>query len=136
MANADLAYQRALDRLAAVGFANMTERERDIAALWHVEAEVTNGGFVRYYSGSKGDLAAYAPEALARLGATEKAAIVRAANALFGPSGPPRDRAERQAVLKTLGTRALAAIDRLEERYIADPVDVDELVERVTSSSS
>lgn len=130
MSNADLAYQHALDRLAAVGFANMTERERDIASLWQIEAEVTNGGFVRYYSGSRGDLAAHAPEALARMGATEKAAIVRAANALFGPSGPPRDRAERQAVLKTMSVGALATIDELEDRYIADPVDVDELVER------
>lgn len=113
----------------------MTERERDIATLWQVEAEVTNGGFVRYYSGARGDLAAHAPEALARIGAAEKAAIVRAANALFGPSGPPRDRVERQAVLKTLGAGSLAAIDELEDRYIADPVDVDELVERLTSNA-
>jgi len=135
MANADLAYQHALDRLAAVGFDNMSERERDIATLWHVEAEVTNGGFVHYYSGPRGDLAAYAPEALARLGATEKAAIVRTANALFGPSGPPRDRAARQAMLKALSPGALATIDELEDRYIADPVDVDELVERFTGNA-
>jgi hypothetical protein len=133
MSNADLAYQHALDRLAAVGFANLTERERDIAALWQIEAEVTNGGFVHYYSGPRGDLAAYVPEALARLGATGKAAIVRAANTLFGPAGPPRDRKERQAVLKTLDAPSLATIDDLEDRYLKDPVDVDDLVERATS---
>ncbi|MDI1247477.1 MAG: DUF4375 domain-containing protein [Lacunisphaera sp.] len=136
MANSDLAYQHALDRLAAVGIAHMTERERDIAALWQIEAEVTNGGFVRYYSSARGDLAGHAAEALARLGATEKAAIVRAANALFGPAGPPRDRQDRQAVLATLDARAHAAIDELEDRYIQDPVDVDELVERLTSRAS
>lgn len=136
MSNADLAYQQALDRLAAVGFANMTERERDIAALWQIEAEVTNGGFVRYYSGARGDLAGHAAEALARLGATGKAAIVRSANALFGPSGPPPDRSRRQAALQALDARARAAIDELEDRYLQDPMDVDELVERLTDRAS
>lgn len=39
-------------------------------------------------------------------------------------------------MLKTLSAAALATIDELEERYIADPVDVDELVERVTGSKA
>jgi len=126
MANADLAYQHALDRLSAVGFDSLAERERDLATLWYVEAQVNNGGFVHYYSGPAGDLAFHAPDALARLGATEKADIVRAANSLFGPSGPSRDRKERQAVLKTLSA---AAFDLLEKRYYDDPADVDALVE-------
>ncbi len=130
MAIADLAYQHALDRLAAVGFEAMSERERDLAALWHLEAGVTNGRFADYYSGPAGDLAFYAPEALARLGAAGKAAVVREANALLGSAGPPRDQQERRAALKTLSAQALATIDDLEERYCQDPVDVDELVER------
>ena len=130
MAIADLAYQHALDRLSAVGFDALSERERDLATLWQVEAGVHNGGFVHYYSGSAGDLAFHAPDALARLGAEGKAAIVRTANALFGPSGPARDRNERLAALKVLGAQALSTIDDLEKRYYEDPVDVDELVER------
>ncbi len=129
MAIADLAYQRALDRLAAAGFAELTELERDIATLWHVEADVTNGGFLHYYSGPGGDLAFHAPVALERLGALEKAAIVRAANAVFGPAGPPRDRQERRAALKALNPEERTHFDELEERYYRDPVDVDELVE-------
>ena len=57
MPNVDLVYQHALDRLAAVGFTALPERERDLATLWQVEAEVTNGGFVHYYSGAAGDTA-------------------------------------------------------------------------------
>jgi hypothetical protein len=130
MAIADLAYQHALDRLAAVGFDALTEQERDFAAIWQVEARVINDGLVHYYTGAAGDLAFHAPEALARVGAAGKAAIIRAANALFGPAGPPRDRKARQAAVKTLGPQALATIDELERRYSDDPVDVDELVER------
>lgn len=134
MANADLAYQHALDRLSAVGFAALSERERDLATLWQVEAGVHNGGFVHYYSGSAGDLAFHAPEALARLGAVKKSAIVRAANALFGPAGPPRDRKERLARLKDLDPEALATIDELERGFYEDPADVDELVECALSN--
>lgn len=130
MANADLAYQHALDRLAAVGFEALTEWERDLATLWHVEAEVNNAGFVHYYSGPAGDYAYHAPEALARVGAAEKASLVRIANALFGPGGPPRNRQDRLTALNTLSAQALVAIDDLEERYYRDPADVDELVER------
>src|SRR5688500_8415810 len=114
MAIADLAYQRALDRLAAVGFDGLTERERDLASLWQVEAEVNNGGFARYYSKAAGDLAFHAPEALARVGATQKAAIVRSANALFGPQGPPRDRQKRQTALNALSPQAVSSFDELE----------------------
>ena len=133
MPNADLAYQHALDRLAAVGFAALPERERDLVALWQVEAEVNNGGFVNYYSGAAGDTAFHAPDALARVGAVEKAAIVRTANTLFGPGGPPRDPEERCAAVKRLSAQDLATIDDLEKRYYGDPVDIDELVESAAS---
>lgn len=136
MAIADLAYQHAMDRLAAVGFDALSEQERDFATLWQLEARVNNGGFMHYYSGAAGDLAFHAPAALARVGATEKAAIVRTANALFGPGGPPRDRQERLAAIKTLSPQALTTIDELEERYYQDPADVDELVERIAEKRS
>lgn len=136
MANADLAYQHALDHLSAVGFESLSEWERDLAVLWQVEAGMNNGGFVHYYSGSSGDLAFHAPEALARVGAAEKAAIVRTGNSLFGPAGPPRDRNQRLAALRLLGPPAFDTIDDLERRYYEDPVDVDELVEGSLSKKS
>lgn len=135
MAIADLAYQRALDRLSAVGFDALSDVERVIATLWHVEAQVNNGGLAGYYRGRGGDLAFHAPEALARAGAKKKAEILRAANAVFGPAGPPRDRKKRQAALKALDARARTTFDKLEKRYYADPVDVDELVERLADGS-
>ena len=136
MANADLAYQHALDRLLAVGYDALSDQERDLATLWQVEAEVNNGGFLHYYSGSAGDLAFHAPQALARVGATGKAAIVGTANALFGPVGPPRNRKERLAIIKGLSAEALIAIDDLEKSYYDDSADVDELVENYVAVRS
>jgi hypothetical protein len=136
MAIADLAYQQALDRWAADGLAGLSELELDLATLWHVEADVTNGGFLHYYSRPGADLAFHAPEALARMGAAEKSAILTAANAVFGPSGPPRDREKRRAALQALAAGARSRFDELENRYYQDPVDVDELVEQAVNRGS
>jgi hypothetical protein len=136
MAIVDLAYQHALDRLAAVGFDALSEQERDFAAIWQVEARVINDGLVNYYTAATGDLAFHAPDALARVGAVGKAAIMRAANALFGPGGPPRDQQERQVAVKAFSPQVLATINELERRYVDDPVDVDDLVERAAGKGS
>jgi hypothetical protein len=135
MTIADLAYQHALDQLAEQGFAALSERERDLAVLWQVESGLSNGGFRHYYSGASGDLAFLAPAALTRVGATEKAGIVRAAHALFGPAGPPRDRQHRLAALAGLSIEAGRTLDELERRYAEDPADVDELVERSAATA-
>lgn len=131
MANADLLYQRALDRLSAAGFDALTGRERAIATLWHVEADVNNRGLRGYYAGTGGDLAFHAPAALALVGAERKAELLRSANALFGPDGPPRDRRQRAAIVAALDDTGLATLGKLEQAYLQDPADVDELVERL-----
>lgn len=130
MTTVDLAYQAALDRLATVGFAALTERERDLVVLWQVEAGVGNGGLVHYYFGLAGNHAGHAPEALTRVGAVGKAAILRAANALFGLSGPPSGHEQRRAALQALSPQVVAAMDDLDRRYGDDADDVDDLVEK------
>ena len=94
--NADLACQHAFDRLAKVGFEALTEKEKTLATVWKLEAGVMNEGFTHYYSSADGDLAFHGPVALEGIGARSLAQLVRQANALFGPAGPPRDRAIRQ----------------------------------------
>lgn len=130
MTIADLASQRALDRLSKEGFGSLSVAERDLAVIWQLEASVNNGGFLRYYEDKAGDYANYVPEALRHIGATETASIVEDANALFGYAGPARDRQVRQSEAKKLDARALARLDLLEERFAGEPDDVDELLER------
>lgn len=131
MSNADLIYQRALDRLAALGPAALSETERDVVALWYLEADVNNGGFERYYSRAGSDYATQVVATLERMGAAGKAAIVREANALFGTAGPPPHRRERLLALKLFAPEAQTKLCELEIRYYDDAVDIDELVERL-----
>lgn len=130
MTIADLASQRALDRLSKEGFGSLSVAERDLAVIWQLEASVNNGGFLRYYEDKAGDYANYVPDALRHVGAAESASILEAANALFGYAGPSRERKARQVAAKALNAQALAELDVLEGRFFEDPDNVDELVER------
>ena len=127
--NTDIAVQHALDHLAKVGFEALTKTETTLAAAWLLEAGVTNEGFERYFSSKRGDLASHAPEALRLIGATQLAEIAAEANAVFGPSGPPRDRTARQNLVRALSESAKQKFTVLEERYVSCEEDVDELLE-------
>src|SRR5689334_13118612 len=99
--NADLACQRAMDRLHRVGFEALTEKEKTLATVWTVQSAVENTGFCQLFAGDAGDLAPYAPTAFSRIGAMHMAEVVTRANAAFGPEGPPRDRATREPLVRS-----------------------------------
>jgi hypothetical protein len=89
---------------------------------------VNNGGFTQYYFNSTGDLAQFAPTALDTIGATETAKVVRRANALFGPSGPPSDRSLRQDQLEALVQTHEEFFEELDQAFYAYPDDISALL--------
>jgi hypothetical protein len=127
--NTDIAAQKALDRLAKVGFEMLAESEKILAVVWTFESQVTNTGFARYFSSSPGDMAFYAPTAFGAIGALQKAKIADEANKVFGAEGPPRDRKVRRGLVQGLGAESKAAFDALEREYYESPEDADELLE-------
>jgi hypothetical protein len=127
--NADLAAQRALDRLAKVGFEGLSDTERVLATVWLFDAKVANGGFAAYFSGPAGDLAFYAPRALTAIGADQMARIAARANGLFGPAGPPQGRDARRESVRGFSAAKGPEIDVLEALFYECPDDLDELLE-------
>jgi len=127
--NTDIAAQNALDRLAKVGFEQLTETEKILAVVWTFAAEVANRGFVKYFSRAAGDTAFHAPAALRKIGASELAEIAAKANDVFGAKGPPRDREARLGLLRAMDAKAKETLGALETRYFASSEDVDELLE-------
>jgi hypothetical protein len=127
--NVDLAAQRAFDRLAKVGLAELTDAERTVATVWLFDARVANGGLAAYYSSTAGDLALYAPRALTDIGAVQMAAIAARANAVFGPEGPPREHGARRERVRGLSDDAKRELDALEVLFYDCPDDLDELLE-------
>ncbi len=127
--NTDTAAQKAIDRLARVGFEGLTEPEKTLATVWTFAAEVANRGFVKYFSRPAGDTAFYAPDALRKIGATGLAEIAAKANAVFGAGGPPPDRNVRLGLVSKLDDAARQSLATLETRYFESPEDVDDLLE-------
>jgi hypothetical protein len=127
--NTDLAAQKALDRLAKIGFEMLSEHEKILAAVWTFEAQVVNRGFAKYFSSAAGDMAAFAPTAFKIIGALRKAEIAAQANQVFGPAGPPSDRTIRRELVQAFGPDARRAFDALEIQFDQCPEDADELLE-------
>jgi hypothetical protein len=127
--NTDVAAQKAFDQLAKVGFDLLAEQEKILAAVWMFEAQVANRGFAKYFSGSAGDIAFYAPTAFKAIGARQKARIAAKANGVFGADGPPKDRAARRELVHAFGAKAKRLLDALETEFYESPEDVDELLE-------
>ena len=127
--NTDIAAQRALDQLDKNGFAALTDTEKTLATTWLIEAGVNNGGFVEFFTSSRGNVAFNTPAALRAIGANQLAEIAAEANAVFAPDGPPRDRHTRQALVRAFDESKLRALATLGERYGACTEDTDQLLE-------
>ena len=127
--NADIASQRALDRLRQVGFDALTEHEKTLAAVWSIEAQVDNEGFAHFFAHSSGDLAFYAPQALTNIGALSMAALASRANGVFGPGGPPRDGEKRRALVKAFSEETKKSLAALDDAFLESPDETDALIE-------
>jgi hypothetical protein len=127
--NTDLAAQRALDRLARVGFEKLAEQDKILATVWTFEAGVANRGFAGYFSSSGSDLAFYAPTAFKAIGAPGMAELAATANAALGAAGPPKDRTARREMVRALGDDTRKLFAALQTRYYDSPEDVDDLLE-------
>lgn len=134
--NTDLFAQHAIDRLAKGGINSLSETEKTVATAWLFDAGVTNTGFASYYLSSRGDLAFNAPEALRMIGALELAEIAAKANAVFGSSGPPRNRAARRELVKALPATARHRFAELELRQSRCEEDVDALLDEYLAHAS
>ena len=127
--NADMATQRALERLDADGFDSLTPRQKVLSTVWALEAEVNNGAFDQFFFNSAGDLAFYAPDALRSIGADRMAALAEEANSVFGPGGPPRDWETRRAQVRQFSDEVQERLDRLDSQFYEYPDDIRKLLQ-------
>lgn len=128
--NADIAAQKAFDRLDRVGFDALTEKEKTVATVWRFVGKVANEGLRRFFSSSAGDLAFYAPMALRNIGAFKMAEISAKANEIFGAEGPPRDRKVRRELVRAFTKEVIKELEALEAPFYDCSDDVDELLEK------
>lgn len=121
----DEACNRALSRYRDNGFNALTPGEQLLVVIWGLEADVNNGGFHQYYFNCYGNFAHLASPMLREIGAKIMAQIVDEANAVFGPTGPPYDRDERQKALEAIDDDSWGQLDT---KFWAYPDNVSDLL--------
>ena len=88
-----------IDKYIDQGVDALSHQEAIGVGVWLLETEVNNGGFDQYYFNTGGVLAIPTVEALTKIGATDTAGLLAAANADIQTLPLPEDRDERSAVL-------------------------------------
>jgi len=85
------------------GLSKFSIAEQRYFAVSLLEGEVYNGGFDQFFWNSSGDYYALAVAGLEEVGASSSLVIVKkAAETVFGTSGPPADQARRSSFVKHL----------------------------------
>jgi hypothetical protein len=111
-----------------IAFSGQSETQKVFSAIWALESEVNNGGFLQYFSNSSGDTASFAPTALRHIGAVHCAAIVEQAIRIMSAEPLPASRDERHLVLQSLGEAYRAKLQDLDKQFFAYPDNLTELL--------
>lgn len=103
-----------------------TEWERELAALWRLEADVNNGAYLQFLCNWGRDTYVYASQALKKIGALRMATIVDQCQALVDEhlSDKPLDYAK---MLRTLPKDVSQRILDLSYEFMDYPDDIAEL---------
>ncbi|HEX7186059.1 MAG TPA: DUF4375 domain-containing protein [Thermoanaerobaculia bacterium] len=110
-----------IDKYIDRGPGSLSSRELIGVAVWMLDVEVNNGGFLQYYSNSRGCLAEQTVGALEIIGAPDTAALLRAANKEIPFFPLPEDRDDRFALLDQVAEQARFAA--LETEYYLERED-------------
>ena len=105
-------------------FGSLSQPERIFLCVWELEADVSAGGFERYFANSGGDHAWFAGEALREIGATRMAAIAAEAVTLFGAQAPDTEQPTRRVQIAQLERPVHEYWEALSEAFCEYPDDL------------
>jgi hypothetical protein len=128
------AFDKALENLGLNGIDSLSEKDKIVASVFALEAEVNNGGFDQYFFNSSGDFAFYVPEALRKIDACKTAEIVEKANSIFGESGPDTNWDRRINTLQSFGEKYDDFLGELDDLFYEYPHDLYSLLEQYLQS--
>jgi len=111
-----------------IEFSAQSEPQKVFSAIWALESQVNNGGFLQYFVSSDFDTAEFAPEALRRIGADSCSAIVYRALRALTPDPLPSSCEECESLVESLSEEASEQFDSLDSEFYAYPDDLTELL--------
>ena len=117
-----------------IDFSEQSEEQQVFSAIWELESQVNNGGFLQYFQSADGHTANVAPAALRAIGAAKCSDIVGRALAVASAQGLPDDQQSRERLIEALDTPAQEALEALDQEFFAYPDNLtDRLFEYVRS---
>jgi hypothetical protein len=112
------------------GVESLTPAERVAFHVDELEREINNGGFCQFFGNLSGATVPDTIAALDVIGASQMAAIVRDALALFPGGVPPANQDERGARLDETPEHVRSAWSDLDNRFYTYPDDLGALLRR------
>jgi hypothetical protein len=100
-------------------FGEQSEEQRVFSAIWELESQVNNGGFLQYFQSADGHTANAAPAALRAIGAGKCADIVSRALAVVSQQALPDDQASREQLIESLDGPAQDALESLDQEFFS-----------------
>jgi Domain of unknown function (DUF4375) len=114
-------------------FDELPRVEQALIAIWELEQEVYNGGFMQYFQNSSGNRVPFICEILRGVGANKVASVVERAIALAGPGIPWDDELRRYAMLNTLSHENKSTLSRMSHEFYEQLDDLNLMLFRYLS---
>lgn len=111
-----------------VNFDSQPEEQKVFSAIWTLESEVNNGGFLQYFENDGGETVNFAPTALRRIGANTCADIVQRAIQTVSGTAIPSDTHAWETLLEEINDEASEKLDGLDSEFFKYPDDLTELL--------
>src|SRR5436189_1378367 len=100
-----------------VAFADQVEQQKVFSAVWALESQVNNGGFLQYFSSADGDTAKFAPQALRTIGAQACAALVERALRVVSRSPLPASQSLREELVDSVPAGLRDQLEELNQAF-------------------
>lgn len=111
-----------------VDFAQQSEPQKVFSAIWALESQVNNGGFLQYFVSSDFDTANFAPTALRSIGAQACASVVERALRALSASPLPDSQQACEQLVDSLSDDAREKFESFDSDFMAYPDNLTELL--------
>lgn len=111
-----------------IEFQTQCTEQKVFSAIWALESQVNNGGFLQYFSSWDGETANFAPFALRQIGAAACATIVERALILVSKNALPDNQDERNNLINELNSETKDMLNDIDSEFYAYPDNLTELL--------
>lgn len=111
-----------------VVFAEQPEPQKVFSAIWALESQVNNGGFLQYFVSSDFDTANFAPTALRSIGSHSCASVVERALRALSPSSLPDAQQACAQLVDSISNEAREQFEAFDTDFMAYPDNLTELL--------